>query len=151
MKKLIAATLILASGAASAFATKTVYPTIQLDNGPMVSAGSLCFDGEKLKTVGMLEGCAEYDVIHNDGPERVCVDSFLYVGEAAISGEREECVDYEMVRDSGTPMKVCAETAVVPYSISLTQEATVFSNPKGDRLHDGEELYTFEYTIPNCQ
>lgn len=163
MKKLILSTLILTSAAASAalpteseswnkitsaykYKTEVGFPSIALDNGPVVSVANLCFDGEKLKTTMNIESCVEYTRLPRG--EKECAQTASYIGLAAMSGERVQCTDYINL---GRGERECAQYEAVPYTNSLSHEVPVYKKTsKGNAEFDYKLLFTKTYTVPSC-
>lgn len=126
---------------------KVGYPTINLDNGPLTSGNSVCFNGEELETTFKLEKCVDW---RNAGRgERVCNEYVSYTGYAALNGFRTVCAEW---RNLGRGERTCERYEDRAYTIPLNYSVPVYHKKRrGGGEYDYKLLFEKDFTIPNCQ
>lgn len=112
------------------------FPGIKMDNGPAVPVNRLCRDGNQIRTVKKIRGCA----IVSRGEVSCAKESFY--GRAEMSGYKQKC------EPVGAGHIECVDD--VPYELSTVHEVPVYTAKKSGR-DDAVLKFTKPYMIPDCQ
>lgn len=126
-------------------------PTISTDNAGVVSAFSVCKEGDYLRTKDMLTRCVDWRRTGGDG-QRVCDESEQFYGIAAIEGTKERCTKW---RHRGKDReRLCFKYETYHYSLPLSFEIDVHRKNGTGKDRDesfGRKLFTKTLSIEDCE
>jgi hypothetical protein len=122
------------------------WPTVNLDNGPMVTVNNVCYDGEQLQTTSALKTCVDW--ANPRRGQRECNEYGYYTGVAQMNGYNTVCTDWTARRGQ----RICNNYEDQAYTVALDYNVAVYSKTfVGNGEFEYDFLFEKAYSVPSCK